>query len=207
VHRVDRVFVALEPVARHVGKHDLHEAIRAGERLVVRHERFLVRWAHIRPQHPCLFLDGIGLDLHAILELRIRVRDLFEGLVQAGAVFAPQPAVVIAAQAALFHPAVAEIGPPMWTVAIDQPVMSGMILVQDEVLAHESDRFQGDLVELRGCADRRPVATQQVAHQRPWPDAEECLVLFLAEHAVPATISINCSGRGVTEGSGESARA
>src|SRR3712207_7267160 len=76
-----------------------------------------------RPPRSTLF-PYTTLFRSAFLELRVRVGDLFEGLVLARAALVEEPAVVVAADAALFHPAVAHVCPTVRTVAVHQAVVA-----------------------------------------------------------------------------------
>src|SRR6185369_16346930 len=105
VHGVDRVLLALEPVARNLGEYDLHEAVLPGEGLPGRHERHR-RGPEISPEEPGLRLDRIGLDAHPVLEPGFRMRELLERLLQTAARVLPEPAVVVAAQAAILDPSI-----------------------------------------------------------------------------------------------------
>src|SRR5215470_3089874 len=181
VHRIDRVLLALEPVAGDLGEHDLHEAVRPGEGLPGRHQRRRRR-PEIRPEQSGLHLDRISLDAHAILELRLWVRGLLERLLKAAARVVPEPAVVVAAQAAAVDPAIRQVGAAMRAVAVDQAVVPSLVLVENEVLAHEPYGLGGTLVELGDGGNRHPVAPEQLAHRRAGADFRQSPVLLLAEH-------------------------
>ena len=181
VHRVDRVFVALEPVAGDLREHDLHEAVRPGEGLPGWHQRRRRR-PEIRPEETGLRLDRVGLDVHPVLELRLRVGGFLERLLQAPARVVPQPAVVVAAQAAVVDPPIGEVGAAMRAVPVDEAVVPGFVLVENEVLAHEPHGFRRAVVQLRDGGDRHPVAPEQLAHRRAGADLRQSPVLLLAQH-------------------------
>src|SRR5438034_482328 len=180
VDRVDGVLLALEPVARDLGEHDLLVAPLA-EEVPVGHER-RGRGAEVRPEQPRLRLDGIGRGLDLVLEARLGARDLLERLVQARARAVEEPAVVVAAQAALLRNAVAESGAPVRAVAVEQAVAAARVPVENEVLAHEAHGQRRMLVELRDGGDGLPVAAHQLAHRRAAADAREPLVPLRAQH-------------------------
>src|SRR5262245_34709694 len=105
VHRVDRVFLALEPVTGDFREDDLHEAVAPGERLPGGHERH--RWrSQVGPQQAGLGLYGIRLDTHTVLKASLGICNLLEGLLQALAGVIPHPTVVVAAQPAAFDPSI-----------------------------------------------------------------------------------------------------
>jgi hypothetical protein len=66
-------------------------------------------------------------------------------------------------------------------VAVDQPVLSAQVLVEDEVFAQEPDRLDRIGVELARAADRLPVAPQIIAHRRAGADLGEDAVSFCAQ--------------------------
>ena len=164
MHRVDRIFLALEPVARDLGEHDLAEAVRPGEELPIRHQRTRLR-AEIGPEQPAPLLDRVGFDADFVAQPPLRVRHVLVGLRQAGAVGIVEPAVIVAAQPAFFDIAVAEIGAAMPAMAVEKPEPAAEILVEDEVLAEQAHRPDAGLGELAGAGDRPPVAAQQLAHR------------------------------------------
>jgi hypothetical protein len=181
VHRVAGVLLALEPVAGHVGEHDLAKAVLPGERLPDRQFRRRLR-SQIGPQQPGAFLHRIGLGGAALLGARARIDGIVIGLLDAGAALVHQPAVIIAANAGLLDHSVGEVGAAVRTVAIEQPEPATQILVEHQVLAEQADGLDRTSVELARAADRLPVAPQVVAHRRPGTNLGENAVLFSAQH-------------------------
>src|SRR5882724_10615543 len=133
--RVNRVFLALEPVARDLGLDDLAETVLPREEFPVRHERPRLG-TEISPYEPAQFLDRIGLDADLVAQPRLRMRHVLIGLRQAAAVRVVEPAVIIAAQPAFLDIAVAEVGAAVPAMAIEKAVFAAKVLVEDEVLAH-----------------------------------------------------------------------
>jgi len=115
-------------------------------------------------------------------QTRFPVEFLLEGLRDALARFVVGPAVIVAAQAALLHEAVGEVGRAVLAVARDQPVGSREVAVDDQVLPHDAHRFDRALVQLAHRRDGMPVAAQQLAHRRSRADPREGPVLFRAQH-------------------------
>src|SRR5262245_38153867 len=181
MHGIDRVLLALDPVAGDLGEHDLDESVSPRERLPCRDQRHGGR-AEIRPQEPGLRLHRIGRDVDAVLEARSGMRDLLEGLLDAAAALVPLPAVIVTAEAAGLDPAIREIRAAMRAVAIDQSVAAGAVPVQDEVLAEQTDRLDGMHLELELGSDRHPVPAEQLAHARARADLGQRAVLRLAQH-------------------------
>ena len=181
VHRIDGVLLALKPVARHVGEHDLAKAVAPGERLPHRQFRRRQR-AQIGEQQAGAFLDRIGLGLAAGLR-RFRTGGVLVGLFEAAAGLVHQPAVIAAADAGLLDPAIGHVGAAVRTVAVDQAVPAAAVAVEHEVLAHQADGLDRVGIELAGAGDRLPVAAQQFAHRRAGSDAGEHFVAGGGEQA------------------------
>jgi hypothetical protein len=110
------------------------------------------------------------------------MRLLLERLVEAPPRLVEQPAVVVAAQPALLHVAVRQVGAAVGAVAVDQAVAAAAVAVEDEVLAHDADRPGRGGIELGHARDRVPVAPQQLAHRRVRAGLAEQSVPFLTQH-------------------------
>src|SRR6185437_8452061 len=185
VDRVDRVLLALEPVARDLGDRYLLVAPRV-EAVPVRQFRRRVR-AEVRPQQASLFLHRVGVDADLVAEAPLGVPCLLERLVQAPAGVLEEPAVVVAAQAAVFHEAVRHVRAPVRTVPVDEAVVPAPVPEQREVLAEEPDRLYVLLLELRGARDRMPVTPQQFSHRRsPACFAQEAVSLITQHGSILA---------------------
>src|SRR5262249_33501458 len=182
VHGIDRVLLVLEPVAGNLGEDDLHEAVLPRERLPGRHQR-RGRRPEVGPEEPGLRFDRVVLDANAVLEPSIRMGRFLEWLLKAPARVIPEPAVVVAAEPAVLDPAVGEIGAPVRAGTIDEAVVPGAILVEDEILAHEAYGLGGPVVQLRDGGDRHPVPPQKLTHGGARADFGQSPVLILAEHA------------------------
>ena len=93
---------------------------------------------------------------------------LFEGLPDAAAGLIEPPAVIAAANAALFNEAIAKIGAAMRTLAIDQAVAAAEVLVEHQIFAEQADRLGG--AGLRAPPLQRPGAsTDAAAHPSAYP--------------------------------------
>ena len=90
---------------------------------------------------------------------------LLERLLDALAGLVHHPTVVHAAQAVLFRDAVGEIDPAMRAEAFDEPECTGLVAIEDEVFAEDTDGTGGSGVQLSGYGDRMPVAAHQFAHR------------------------------------------
>ena len=152
VHRIGRVLLALEPVARQFGEPDVPPGVRGDEQVPSRHERRGLR-AEVGEEEPAELLDRIAGDPDLLLESPVRMHGLLEGLFDAPTGLVHHPAVVHAPQAVRLRDAVGEIDPSVRAVAVDEPDGAGSVLVEDEVLAEESDGLGGALVELGGRCD------------------------------------------------------
>ena len=78
----------------------------------------------------------------------------------------------------------------MRAVPVDKPVGAGLVLVEDEVLAHQAHRLHRRVVQLGDRGDGHPVAAQQLAHQRAGADLRQRSVLFVAKHRFGFFISL-----------------
>ncbi len=179
VHRIDADFERLQPVAIDHALEREGVGGRRDEAIEVRKCRRLAV-AEIGPQDAALLHHRIGLLLDvgaevAVVGLRRRL--------QALAVDVEQPAVKRAAQAAVFQPAVSEIGAAMRAVPADQSVAALLVLEDDEVFAEQPHRLHRpvgrELIDQRG---RLPVAAHQRAGGGAGIGAGDQVVLFRAEH-------------------------
>ena len=166
MHRVDRVLLALEPVARDLGDDDLAEAVLPGEELPIRHQRRRLR-PEIGPEQPAPFRDRIGLDADLVLEPRLGMRHVLVGLREAASRLVIEPAVIVAAQPALLDIAVGEIGAAMPAMPVEEAVACrpGPCRGRGPRPSAAPAWCPGS-VELAGAGDRPPVAAQQLAHRR-----------------------------------------
>src|SRR6516164_565185 len=150
MYRVDRVLLALEPITRHVRDHDLAEAVCEGERLPYWQFGRRLR-PHIGPQQAGQFAHRIRNRSTAVAALRAGIGNVFVGLLDALSALVEFPAVIEAADTVFLDGTVGQIGATMWTVPGDQPVATGEILVECQILAEETHRFSRLLRKL-ACA-------------------------------------------------------
>src|ERR1700733_15594227 len=127
MQRVDGIFLALEPVAGHVGKNDLHEAVFPGERLPVGYERRGLR-PEIGPDEAAARFDGICGDADFLLKARVGLGNVFVGLLEAAAITIEKPAVIIAAQSALLDETVGHVRAAMRAVTADEAEGTAQLL-------------------------------------------------------------------------------
>src|SRR6202049_2387698 len=150
MHRVDRVLLALEPVARDLGLDDLAETVRAREEFPIRHQRPRLR-PEIRPDEAAQFGDRVGLDVDSIPEPPLGIRDILIGLREAASRLVIEPAVIIAAQPARLDIAIAEIGAAVPAMPVDEAPASAEILVEHEVFAQQPHRLRARPLEFAGA--------------------------------------------------------
>ena len=165
MHGIDRVLLALKPVARDLGEHDLAKAILPGKEFPIRYERARFG-AEICPKEPAAFLDRIGLETDLVFEPRLGVRHVLIGLREAAPIGIVEPSVVIAAQPAPLDIAIGEIGAAMPAVPVEEAALAAKILVKNEVFAHQPHWFRAQLGKLTGAGNRPPITPQQFAHRR-----------------------------------------
>jgi hypothetical protein len=166
MHRVDRVLLALEPVARNFGLDDLAEAVLPREEFPIRHQGSRRR-PEIGPDEATQFGDRISLDPDLVPKPGLGMGQILVRLREADSRVVVEPAVIIAAQTAALDIAVAEVGAAMPAMPVEKAISAAEILVEHKIFAHEPHRLRPRLVELAGAGDRPPVAAQQFAHRRP----------------------------------------
>src|SRR5947209_13822834 len=166
MHGVDRVLLALEPVARDLSQHDLAKAVFPGEEFPIRHQGPRLG-AEISPEEAAALLDRMGLDADLVFEPRLGMRDVLVRLRQAASVGAVQPTVIVAAQPAGLDIAVAKIGAAMPTMAVEEAVCAAEILVENKILAHQPHRLCTGFGQFAGARDRPPISAAKLAHRSP----------------------------------------
>ena len=127
---------------------------------------------------PSQLLHGVARDLHLLLEAAIGVDGLLERLLDALAGLVHHPAVIHAAQAVLLRYAVGEVDAAMRAGALDESERTGLVAVEDEVLAEDANRLGGAFVEFTRGRNRVPVAAHQIAHRRTGADLRELFILL-----------------------------
>ena len=136
VHGVERVLLALEPVARYLRNGDVADGVVPEQVLPAGEERRGLR-AHVGEHEPRHLAYGVARDLDLLLEASVRVDGLLEGLLDALAGLVHHPAVVHATEAVLLGDAVGEVDAPVGAEAFDEAEGSGPVAVEDEVLAEQ----------------------------------------------------------------------
>ena len=183
VERVERVLVALEPVARN------HDGLRAADARpdedVDAGEQGRGVGAHVGEDGAAQLLCLVRLDAHLLLELgALRLRRLVDAL--AGLV--EYPAVVGAADAVLLGDAVGEVGLAVRARGFDEADSAAGIAVEDEVLAQQAHFLRGVVgVELDAGGDGVPVAPHKLAHRRSGAYASKSFVLLRGKHEVASS--------------------
>ena len=175
VHRIDRVLLALEPVARHLAGDDLLEAIAPGERLPDRQFRHRVR-SHIGPQQSRHLAHRIGRARAFLPQRRGGIERVLERLLDAASVLVHQPAMIVAANAGFLDEPVRQVGAPVRTMPAEQAILAAEVVIQNQILSHQPHRFDGVVGKLARAADRMPIAPQQVAHRGAAAHARQHLV-------------------------------
>src|SRR5512141_530289 len=154
---IEIAFVALEIIALVIKLGNQHMAGRRRQRLVVGQQRRLAR-SHIRKDNPGTLLTWIGGLANLLAKTPVR---RLAGLLDAAALTVKQPAMVQAAQAAVFDAAVTQIGAPMGAVLADQAELAVGVPEQDQIFAHNPYRQRRAVAgQLFDQGDRVPVAAQ-----------------------------------------------
>ena len=174
---IDDVLDVIEPVG--VDRLDLHvlDPVLHHQHVEERQQRRGLG-AHIGPDEAAQLLHLVGSELDLVLEAAaLGLGRLLQAL--AGPVI--EPAVIRAAKAVAFDPAVIEREAAMGAAQLHQRRRAALAAIEHQLLAQNLDplRLAGDEVR---AADRMPIAPQHRAHARAGTDAGEKLVLFRAEH-------------------------
>ena len=187
MRRVDRAFEDLRPVAgdQHLRDGNAERLVgRPGRRREGRHR---VRRPHVGPDEAGPFMRRIG-----------EVLDLVDQATRHGlghhlehvAVDVHLPAVIEAAQSAIFVAPHHERRPTMRAVLVHHPDAPVGVAKDDEILAEHTgaDRRAVRVWHLLDKADRGPVAAHQPAHRRIALDSAEQVVFFGGEHVRPRPV-------------------
>src|ERR1051326_8235924 len=154
-------------------------AVLAREEIVARQERRGIG-SEIGEDEAADLLRLVGRMLDAVFEraafgLR-RLLDTFAGKIV-------EPAVIAAAEAAVFDTAELERSPAMRAMEAQKPELAVARAEQHEILAEQSDfRRAAFLPNVLAKSHGPPVAPQHLAAGRAAPDARQKLILFLRKH-------------------------
>src|SRR5579872_7401208 len=99
---IDRVLLALKPVARNFREDDLHEAVLPGERLPRWHERRWLR-TEVGPHQSRLRLDAVPFQADGLPDFCVGIDALLVRLLDAAPTLVVAPAVIVASQAAVLE--------------------------------------------------------------------------------------------------------
>ena len=92
--------------------------------------------------------------------------------------------MVDAADAAVFQPAITQIGAPMGTITVDQSGPALIVTKQNQIFAHQPYRHRrSSRRQLVSKGGWLPVAAQQFAAWLVWTGLGEQIVFFLADHS------------------------
>eukprot|EP01136_Pigoraptor_vietnamica_P039176 Opistho-1_new@109511 len=163
MHRIDRIFLRLQPVAWQLRNHDLAKAIGPVERLPVG-QLGRRRRSHIGPQQPGMGAYRIGVDLDLVLIPGLRDDGILERHFDTLAALVIGPAMIVAAQPAFLDKAVRQIGAAVRALTLDQPEPVAEVAIEHQIFAEEADRLDPLGIEFAGPRHGKPVAPQHVAH-------------------------------------------
>ena len=192
---VDLAFQRLQPVAVEERAHEQPVFLAIIEELVVGQERRLVR-AQIREDHAAALDARVGEMTHFVF---VRALRRLGRHLEHAARDVEEPAVVEAAQAAVFDSAVAEIGAAMRAQKAEQSRPAGIVAEENEILAEDSHRLgRAAGRQLRRERDRMPVLAHERAARRTGSGLRDEIVLFFGQHVTPplrrARAILRCAG-------------
>ncbi|HYJ17934.1 MAG TPA: hypothetical protein VEW72_02045 [Burkholderiales bacterium] len=115
----------------------------------------------------------------------------FRRLLEALAVPVEQPAVIKAAQAAVLHPPVGQVGAAMRAELADESKLTVVGSEQDEIFAHDPDRHRRTAGRhlLRRC-NRLPVAAQEFPARSSRPGLGQQVIVGLGQHCEASSLSL-----------------
>ncbi len=174
---VDAALEGLQPVAL---LPDLGHRALLGCNLRPLEERrvgLLVGRAHVGEHQARDLVGRVGLNAHLVSEIRL---GWLGRHVNALPVDVELPAVIDAAEAALFVAAEPEVGAAVRATRVDDADPAIRVAEREQVLAEqpEIDRRAVGLSDLPGEEGGHPVATHHLAERRARPDACQQLILF-----------------------------
>ena len=178
VQRIHEVVAEVQPAEGHDGQAVVVGGAPAAERCVVelpgcdvfqdvvaRQRRFLVQRTHVRKHQPVALFYWVP-RLANLDDFASRL----ERLLKAAALGVVQPAVVAAADAALFDLSVAQGRSAVHATRVQQAGLARAVAKEDQVLAQDAHFLRAHTGEIRGRGDRMPVAPEHFAARRPSPD-------------------------------------
>ena len=165
---------------------------RRAHQFVIGRRRLQLARSHVDPDHPAAFERGIGRDRYFRFEQRVR---RFRRHVDAVAVLVEFPAVVDAAQSALFVAAEEQRGAAMRTKRIDDADVAVRIAKRYQIFAQQTHahRRAVGFGQLFGKQRREPVAAEQVPHRRARTDTGEAFVILLTQHSAAPNFPVIAS--------------
>src|SRR5487761_2633778 len=108
MHRIDRVLLRLQPVARQLGEYDLGDSVLPGKRFPHWIDRCR-SWPEVGEEHSGERLDGIGNLGDCVTKPAVPSNRLFEWRTNALAVLVKGPPVITASKPTLFDIAIRQI--------------------------------------------------------------------------------------------------
>jgi hypothetical protein len=176
---IERVLLALQPVAVEDRDADLAYAVWPHEDVPAREERRR-RWPEISPDQPTQLLHRIGRHPNPVLEGAF---PRLEWRLQTATVGVVQPAMVRASQSLGLGDPQLQPHAAMGALVLDQAQPAAPVPVQDEVFAQNTDFPNRVLQEAVAGRYRLPVAPHERPHRHARPNPTEPLVCFFAEHS------------------------
>src|SRR5882672_1530816 len=180
MYGVYTVLLTLQPVARCARNRHVFEAARVVQIPVPQTWRGI--GPQIRPQKASFLAHGVRSRPYLSAVAIGGPKGVLERLLDAHARFVEAPAVITATEAGVLNEAMEQVGSSMRTILVEETVGSPFVLVENEILAQQTDLLGRTVFQLGNRRHRMPVAPQQVAHRSAWSDLCQPLVVFCAEH-------------------------
>src|SRR6202162_3449783 len=139
MQRIDRILLALKPIAGAIREYDLHKTVLPREGLPVGNQRSGFR-SQVGPNQAGSGLNRIGLDPNLVLEASVGHGNVLVRLLDASAVLLTEPAMIVATQPALFDKSIGSVGAAVWAVAVYKPERAAQILIKRQIFAQQTYR-------------------------------------------------------------------
>ena len=152
--------------------------------------------AEVSPKQSCALIHKVAHNTALFFESTVGMDGFFKRLLSAGTGVVELPAVVLAAEAVLFHYAVGQVDPPVGAPAVDEAKPAGAVAVEHQVFTQQPHLFraEGAGLQLCGARDGVPVVAHERAHGRAGADACEQFVVFDGKHRACNLRTMNING-------------
>src|SRR5262245_22382097 len=177
--RIEIAFIGLKVIARVKNFRHQQMVPRCAEGLVIWQQRSIAR-SEIGEYDAGAFLAKVGGMMHLLAKT---FAGCLAGLLEAIAMTIVEPAMIEAAQAAIFDTAVTQIGAPMGAVQSEETKRAVIGAEQDQIFAQDAYRQRRATArQLFHQGHRLPVAAQQITPRRAGAGLADESIFFAGKH-------------------------